>query len=766
MAKTSIKKPKAEDLQDRVEELVGAGVKHVLECVDFSDPDRPKSCLEVDFPILPINEVAVIEGNADKPIYQVSKYWARRPSSVFRAMLLSAAVKAPSSEKQAGATVWKSFYGNHQGNAAFSRLKVADIFMGGGTTLVEAARLGMQAYGNDLNPVAWFVVKSELANAKKNDVVNLLSSVNRKVGASLQPYFAQTCPNGHKGTWTKVTTGQEMPEDFDALSLSSDDRVDYTYEGPELIYTFWSKHGPCQAEGCGHRTPLMSTPLFATKTLTVKAWLNMECDKCGKTYDIEQRAARMAPSEIYVILDGEKPHAVMDDQGHYQCPHCSEERIDYKARVAGESSSLGKSKNKKIALSLLVDPAWLQGSAGVDEHGQPFGGRATDGPDDTNRWYRERAKTIGFIEVRGEPLPATILHPVTRKVVSTNIGTAAMKQTVEGPQATKSSFACQEPTCGRESDVLAAVRASGETGPMSPFAYHVHCPECQAGGDAYSGRSFIPAKNTSAVEAAEIEWHERKVGDLSPFWPRDLLSESWKTHKWGIPDHGYTHYWKMFNSRQLLGLSLLLKEISEHPSAQWEAKEALLGAFQQYIRNQNLLCFWNEGADKMEPHFSGNNYSLKSKPIENNVFGKLGRGNWLACAEGVVESLDWRASPWERVTKTELARVAKDTAKELKQGKSIKVEIGDSVLDRVTLTCGSSTQLDHITTGDIDLVITDPPFSELVQYSELSDFYAPLAVIDDVALLMLGVWPHGDRLQHAVGLDQRLGSMASRQVCT
>jgi adenine-specific DNA methylase len=35
-------------------------------------------------------------------------------------------------------------------------LKVADIFMGGGTTLVEGSRLGMQMYGTDLNPVAWF----------------------------------------------------------------------------------------------------------------------------------------------------------------------------------------------------------------------------------------------------------------------------------------------------------------------------------------------------------------------------------------------------------------------------------------------------------------------------------------------------------------------------------------------------------------------------------------------------------------------------------
>ena len=36
-----------------------------------------------------------IEGNAGKPIYQMSKWWARRRSSVFRAMLIAAATKAP-----------------------------------------------------------------------------------------------------------------------------------------------------------------------------------------------------------------------------------------------------------------------------------------------------------------------------------------------------------------------------------------------------------------------------------------------------------------------------------------------------------------------------------------------------------------------------------------------------------------------------------------------------------------------------------------------
>ena len=74
-------------------------------------------------------------------------------------MLIAGATKAPEDPSEAAKQVWDSYYGNHQKKGAFKHLKVADIFMGGGTTVVEGSRLGMQMYGNDLNPVAWFVVK-------------------------------------------------------------------------------------------------------------------------------------------------------------------------------------------------------------------------------------------------------------------------------------------------------------------------------------------------------------------------------------------------------------------------------------------------------------------------------------------------------------------------------------------------------------------------------------------------------------------------------
>ena len=164
---------KKEVLAQEVAKAVGAGKAAALETVDFSDPHRPKTCLEIDFPLVPINEIASLEaasGASKKPIYQMSKWWARRQSSVFRSMLIAAATRAPEDGAHASRAVWESYYANHQKRASFNHLKVADIFMGGGTTVVEAARLGMQVTGTDLNPVAWFLVKQEQYNNKHSKV--------------------------------------------------------------------------------------------------------------------------------------------------------------------------------------------------------------------------------------------------------------------------------------------------------------------------------------------------------------------------------------------------------------------------------------------------------------------------------------------------------------------------------------------------------------------------------------------------------------------
>ena len=209
---TATQKPgtKAEQTAAEIARVVSAGRPVAVETVDFGDPERPKTCLEVDFPILPVNQIAIIEGNAGKPIYQMSKWWARRRSSVFRSLLLAASMKAPEDSSKAAKAVWDVYYANHQKKGSLKHLKVADIFMGGGTTVVEGTRLGLQMYGTDLNPVAWLIVKNEIARVNPVEVQALLDEIQADLRPQIIPFYSCDCPRGHKGKWVHKSTGKVM----------------------------------------------------------------------------------------------------------------------------------------------------------------------------------------------------------------------------------------------------------------------------------------------------------------------------------------------------------------------------------------------------------------------------------------------------------------------------------------------------------------------------------------------------------------------------
>lgn len=708
---------KKEQLAIEIAKAVGAGKAVAMETVDFNDPNRPKTCLEVDFPILPVNQVAIIEGNAGKPIYQMSKWWARRRSSVFRSMLIAAATKAPEDKSHAAKLVWDNYYANHQKKGAFKHLKVADIFMGGGTTLVEGSRLGMQMVGNDLNPVAWFVVKQELANVDLDEVKRLLADIEAEVKPQIMPYYYCDGPNGEKGKWTHLPSKRVMPADFDPLSLTQEQRREYSYDGPEIIYTFWAKHGPCQVTGCDHRTPIMSSPVMAVKTLSVKYWEHT-CGKCGSDFHVEENNARMAPDVPLYVAPDEYPHSTLDSKRGVVCPHCchasaAQIRINDGLVIDGEHGQikLGKGKNKKVEMTLLVHPQWLAGSPKSDANGQPFGGSAQDDVESTSRWNIERASKIRLLEVRGN-LPEMVTCPETKVTFATG------KEGGTVPKA--ANFSCG--ACGTVQPIVTALGATKKTAPMTVNCIQGYSKKLGATGNSYGGRFFAPLSDTRAIDAANAEWERRKNADLKDYWPRSVIPFGHMTHqRQPLPQHGYLQWADMFNSRQLLVHAQLLKAILSVGVYSWESREYVLGGFQSYLRNQNLFCFWNPQRDTPEPLFSNNNYHPKATLIENGVFTDMGRGNWASCTEGLFEGADWARNPWETVSVESLKRVQPLLAAQC-GGKSEKAYLSDP-LSGAVITQGSSTDLAMLKDGDCDLVITDPPFGGLLHYSELSEFF-------------------------------------------
>jgi adenine-specific DNA methylase len=80
-----------------------------------------------------------------RPIISIHKWFARRPGSLFRSLLLAEFGTEPLVEEY-----WR---GHDLGKL------VADPFMGGGTTVFEALRLGASVVASDVNPMAYWLVR-------------------------------------------------------------------------------------------------------------------------------------------------------------------------------------------------------------------------------------------------------------------------------------------------------------------------------------------------------------------------------------------------------------------------------------------------------------------------------------------------------------------------------------------------------------------------------------------------------------------------------
>lgn len=801
-------------LADHLPPNLGKPVKVTVP--NFSDPNRSRTCLEVDFPLVPINALSSLEGNAGKPIYQMSKWWARRRSCVFRALLLAAAMEAPVKkhpdgtpmkgpdgqpiidEDVADQTVWDAYYANHQAGGNFKHLKVLDPFMGGGTTLVEGSRLGFQVAGVDLNPVAWFIVKNELACTDPKEVKAFFDQIEAEVKPQIQPFYVTDGVGGRKGAWFKASAGgsrQAMSAGFDPVTLPPDQRKDYQYEGPEIIYTFWAKHGPCIKPGCGHRTPIFRSPVVATKKLGVK-YIPCTCKNkgCGITFHAELGDARIAPDAEHIVLENEHPYTVLSptftrglleySQGTrkeqtariaalregveaepgFNCPRCGtwsgqtprdilEAHVDAKSWGEVDKKHLGivpaRNGKKPVYCTLLIDPEWLNGSPG-EVDGNESGGFIDAPIDATETWYRERLKHLRLIEVRGMEgasqadtdeetasnadegvagegggddadgekswIPATITLQDGRKI-----------ETGRGTVPKRSAFACG--SCGQLADLLESVKGytnrtrmetqdatAQRSAPVMVYCLQCYDSQRDAEGHPYGGRYF-KAPDAADIErliAAERDWAARREADLKAFWPRSVLPYTWMTHhlNGGIPNWGFTHWYRFFNPRQLLVHSQLLRAIGSAPATA-DLREFALAAFEQYLRNQNMFCIWDIGYDKLAPFLSNPHFHPKQRVLENCVFGALGRGNWHSCVETAIEAAEWSQDPWEKCE-----------PKGDGTTKSQHVHAGDSIVPgSSSVVRGSSTEMPADWAGTFDNVITDPPFGDNLFYGDLSNFF-------------------------------------------
>lgn len=172
----------------------------------------PVSALELGFPTIPVSQVAEHESwrkEIHRPLYHIHKWWANRLGSVFRAIVLGALSRP-------GTDLWSAFYTRHD----LAGKVVLDPFMGSGTTLGEALKLGAAAVGCDSNPVSTFMVRQALTRVSEKRLWSAFRQLESIVASEIQHYYRTLDPNTGESIpvlyyfWVKTVltpAGEELP---------------------------------------------------------------------------------------------------------------------------------------------------------------------------------------------------------------------------------------------------------------------------------------------------------------------------------------------------------------------------------------------------------------------------------------------------------------------------------------------------------------------------------------------------------------------------
>jgi adenine-specific DNA methylase len=267
-------------------------------------------------------------------------------------------------------------------------------------------------------------------------------------------------------------------------------------------------------------------------------------------------------------------------------------------------------------------------------------------------------------------------------------------------------------SCGQKYSVTDAIEEQ-DGFDLKLYALEYYCDVC----DDDQSKSKSDAKGYKSAEEADKELYEEAKSEwsnqteLREYIPDETIPEGAITASSSISGndvfrHGYEKWTDMYNERQLLCLSKLLRAIDgiEHENA----KEYLLLAFSDSLRTNCMLTTYTHARNSVEHIFKTNSFAPPAQTVDANVWGtEYGRGTFTSIWDMVMSGVEYAQSPTERYI--EDGKTRKTGGFETPIGKSAEVRQGDvRALDQ---------------TDEYDAVITDPPYYDNIIYSEVSDYF-------------------------------------------
>ncbi len=116
-----------------------------------------------------------------RPIIGVHKWFARRPGTLFRGLILA---------EFGNARLDELFFQSND----FPGLRIADPFMGGGTPLIEANRVGCDVEGYDINPMSAWIVREEIEQLDLPTYVRAANALIATLRNEIDGYYRTSCP--------------------------------------------------------------------------------------------------------------------------------------------------------------------------------------------------------------------------------------------------------------------------------------------------------------------------------------------------------------------------------------------------------------------------------------------------------------------------------------------------------------------------------------------------------------------------------------------
>jgi len=379
------------------------------------------------FPFERISDIAEMESwrkELNRPIYHVHKWWAQRLGSVFRAILLGTFLPD-------GTDVHAAFYESH----SFDNAVIFDPFMGSGTTLGEALKLGARAIGCDINPVAHFAVTNALSRHARADMLQTYREIERGVADEIRRFYRARAPSG----------GVE-----------------------DVLYYFWVMQATCP--GCQKAVDLFSSYVFATSAAPGKKHLGRAvCPSCGniETVDLShgvQRCARC--SATYPLGKGTTSGAKCT------CPHCRH------VFPVSENTTDRKSPPKyRLYAKLIFDERGNRTYIEADEADRKLFQEASQELAKRKDWFPVVPLSAGYNTDQALNYGFTHWHHFFNARQLLCLGTLARRIRLTADEDLRNAFACLFSGCLEFNNMFASYKGEGTGAVRHMFAHHILKPE-------------------------------------------------------------------------------------------------------------------------------------------------------------------------------------------------------------------------------------------------------------------------------------------------